>query len=166
MDVNMQMEQFSRAYVQAVAACAGFSWSVPSVDDDSVDMVLHQRGGTGNVCSPKIDIQLKCKSSPLPTDDSFSLSIKMKNYDDLRVSNLLVPRILVVVLVPKSEAKQWLRHSEEELALRHCGYWMSLRNALPSENKASQTISVPRAQTFTVESLQAIMQRIGQGGLP
>ena len=32
---KMQKEQFSRAYVQAVAACAGFSWSVPSVDDDS-----------------------------------------------------------------------------------------------------------------------------------
>ncbi|HVA50431.1 MAG TPA: hypothetical protein VNH11_29045 [Pirellulales bacterium] len=52
MDLDMQKEQFSRAYVQAVSACAGFAWSMPSVDDDSVDMVLHQTGGGGTVRSP------------------------------------------------------------------------------------------------------------------
>ena len=33
MDLDTQKEQFSRAYVQAVAACAGFAWRMPSVDD-------------------------------------------------------------------------------------------------------------------------------------
>ncbi len=34
MDINAQKEQFSLAYVQAVAAVAGYSWSQPSVDED------------------------------------------------------------------------------------------------------------------------------------
>jgi hypothetical protein len=165
MDINMQKEQFSRAYVQAVAACTGFAWSTPSVDDDSVDMSLHQTGGGGTIRSPQVDLQLKCTASGTPEEQTFSFSLKLKNYDDLRSTNLLVPRILVVVLVPDS-LTDWLGHSEAEIALRRCGYWVSLRGLPPSENDTSQTVEIPRAQQFTVESLQAIMQRIGQGGLP
>ena len=54
MDLDMQKEQFSRAYVQAVAACAGFAFSIPSVDDDSVDMSIHQTGGGGTIRSPRL----------------------------------------------------------------------------------------------------------------
>ncbi len=94
MTIKMQMEEFSRAYVKAVAACAGFATSVPSVDDDSVDVNLHQRGGGGTVRSPKLDLQLKCTAGPSPVEDTFSHSLKLKNYDDLRVENVLVPRYL------------------------------------------------------------------------
>lgn len=165
MDIDMQKEQFSRAYVQAVAACAGFAWSTPSVDDDSVDMVLHQTGGGGSIRSPRVELQLKCRAAQTPVQDMFSHSLKLKNYDDLRETNVLVPRILVVVLVPDSP-NEWLGHSETELALRRCGYWVSLRGLPPSENETGQTVYVQRVQQFTVESLQALMERIGQGGLP
>ena len=47
MHPDMQKEQFSQAYVQAVAACAGFGWSKPSVDDDSIDLCLHATGAAG-----------------------------------------------------------------------------------------------------------------------
>lgn len=165
MDINMQKEQFSRTYVQAVAACAGFAWSMPSVDDDSVDMALHQTGGGGTIRSPRVELQLKCRASQTPAGETFTHSITLKNYDDLRGTDLLVPRILVVVLVPNA-LNDWLGHSEAEMALRRCGYWVSLRGLPPSENDTSQTVEIPRTQQFTVESLQAIMQRIGQGGLP
>ena len=98
MNLDMQKEQFSRAYVQAVAACAGFAWSVPSVDDDSVDMTLHQTGGRGTVRSPQLALQLKCKAMGTPAEDEFSHWLKLKNYDDLRDTTVVVPRILVVVL--------------------------------------------------------------------
>lgn len=165
MTLDMQKEQFSRAYVQAVAACAGFAWSVPSVDDDSIDMSLYQTGGGGTIRSPRLDLQLKCKASPTPAEDTFSHSIKLKNYDDLREEMVLVPRILVVVLVPDQIA-DWLGHSEAEMLLRRCGYWISLRGMPESVNTAGQTVHIQRAQLFNVTSLQSIMSRIESGGLP
>lgn len=164
MDLSMQKEQFSRAYIKAVAACAGFACATPSVDDDSVDMSLFKRGGGGTIKSPRLDVQIKCKAAIVPSDD-FQYSVKLKNYDELRIENVMVPRILAVVLVPDNLA-DWLEHSETELAMRHCGYWVSLRGLPQSENACSETVTIPRNQQFTVRSLRDIMDRIGQGDMP
>lgn len=165
MHPDMQKEQFSKAYVQAVAACAGFSWSVPSVDDDSIDMCLHRTGGGGTIRSPRLDLQIKCVGRDSPATEQFPYSIKLKNYDDLRDECIMIPRILVVVLVPDL-LPDWLTHSETELTLRRCGYWLSLRGLPPSTNKTGQTIQMNRSQQFNVASLQAIMDQISNGGLP
>jgi Domain of unknown function (DUF4365) len=165
MDIDQQKEQFSRAYVQAVAAVAGFAWSAPSVDDDSIDMTLHQTGGGGIVRSPRVDLQLKCKAMVSPAEPTFSHSVKLKNYDDLRDEAVAIPRILVVVLVPDDPA-DWLSHTEVELAVRRCGYWQSLRGLPPSVNATGQTVQMSRQRTFTVEALRGIMERIGRRELP
>lgn len=165
MDINAKKEQFSQAYVQAVAAVAGYVWAKPSVDDDSVDLTLAARGGSGTVRSPKVDLQLKCHAAPLPADSHFSFPVKIKNYDDLRDEAVLVPRILVVVLVPE-DVSEWLNHTEQELALRRSGYWVSLRGRPETTNTGSVTLQIPRIQPFTPVELQAIMQRIGGGGMP
>lgn len=166
MDLNMQKEQFSRAYIKAVAACAGFACATPSVDDDSVDMSLYQRGGGGTIKSPRLDVQIKCKAANVPVDkEDFQFSVKLKNYNELRIENVMVPRILAVVLVPDNLA-DWLVHSERELAMRHCGYWVSLRGLPQSENTNGETVTIPRNQQFTVQSLRDIMDRIGQGDMP
>ena len=47
-------------------------------------MSLHQTGGRGTIRSPRLDLQLKCKASAAPTEDTFGHSLKLKNYDDLR----------------------------------------------------------------------------------
>jgi hypothetical protein len=165
MTIDMQKEEFSHAYVKAIAACAGYAWSKPSVDDDSIDLCLHERGGGGTIRSPRLDLQLKCKASEIPANQDFNYSLKIKNYDDLRDNNVQVPRILVVVLVP-DELSHWLNHSEPEMALRRCGYWQTLRGLGPSENDQGQTVQMTRMKLFNVATLQAIMTRIGNGELP
>ena len=95
MNLEMQKEQFSRAYVQAIAATAGFAWSTMSVDDDSIDLTLHQRRGRGLISSPRIDLQLKCTAAETPIAEHFSFKLKMKNYDDLRVEEGLLARLLL-----------------------------------------------------------------------
>ena len=62
MDISQRKEQFSIAYVRAVASAAGFSVSTPEVDDDSVDLTLSGRIVEGVGSRPKIDLQLKCTS--------------------------------------------------------------------------------------------------------
>jgi hypothetical protein len=100
-------------------------------------------------------LQLKCSGRDLLGEEGIRFPLSIKNYDDLRTEDLLVPRILVVVLVPH-QISDWLRHSEEEMALRHCGYWTSLRGLQPTQNVETVTLSVPRSQRFTPESLHQI----------
>ncbi|QDV75380.1 DUF4365 domain-containing protein [Botrimarina mediterranea] len=166
MDPNKQKEEFSRGYVQSLAAAAGFSVSEPSVDDDSIDLTFHRTGGKGTIRSPRFDAQLKCSAQALPTTD-FGFSLKLKNYDDLRVPSgqLAVHRILVVVLVPDDPA-DWARYATAHLPLKHGAYWLNLAGMPTSTNKTAQSVTIPFGQSFTVDSLLAIMDVVGNGGTP
>ncbi|NJM61708.1 MAG: DUF4365 domain-containing protein [Oscillatoriales cyanobacterium RU_3_3] len=50
--------------------------------------------------------------------------------------------------------------------LRHCGYWVSLREQPETQNSTAVTVELPRSNQFTVESITSIINRISQGGLP
>jgi hypothetical protein len=165
MDLSQRKQEFSKAYVKAVAAVCGYATHEPSVDDDSVDLVLSAQGGGGTIRSPRIDLQLKCSASHFAGPETLDFPLKIKNYEDLRHTNVLVPRILVVVLVP-GDLEQWTLHSEQELLLRHCGYWYSLRGLPPKDNTTTVTINIPRTQMFSVASLTGMMERIAGGELP
>lgn len=161
MEPEQQLEQFSRAYVRAVAAVAGFTVYEPEVDDDSIDLSLAARGGLGSLRSPRLDLQLKGTGRDLLRDDGVHYPLKIKNYQDLRGRNLLVPRILVVVVVPP-EVDDWLSQSEEELSLRRCGYWLSLRQHEPKPNTSSVTVVVPRGNLLSVAALRGMMEGISR----
>ncbi len=165
MHLNQRKEQFSIAYVRAVASVAGFTVHKPEVDDDSVDLALAASGDIGTIRSPRLDLQIKCSSRDLLGADSLSFPLLLKNYDDLRPLDVMVPRILVVVLVP-NRIEDWLEHSEEQMVMKHCGYWMSLRGREASNNVESITVHLPRNNAFTVQGLQEIMTRIGRREQP
>ena len=165
MDINAQKEQFSRAFVQAVASVAGFAWSQPSVDEDSVDLTLAAKGGGGTIRSPKVDLQLKCHAASTPTDDHISFPLKVKNYEELRDDTVLVPRLLVVVLVP-DDVGDWLSDTESELSLRRSGYWVNLRGEPATQNSSTVSVQIPRGQRLNPDGLRGIMQRIGSGESP
>jgi hypothetical protein len=165
MDANLRKEQFSRAYVRAVVAAAGYSLSTPEVDEDSVDFTIHTRGGEGSIRSPKVDIQLKC-TDDVREKDPMPFRLKRKNYVDLQGDDFTVARILVVVFVP-TDVELWLDHSEERLSLSHCGYWLSLRAAMQLDDQAeSVTVHLPRGQLFSVEQLRRIVENLGSGVYP
>jgi hypothetical protein len=165
MTLDEQKEQFSFAYVRAVAAVAQVAATKPTIDDDSIDLNFRMRGGGGIRRSPQIDAQVKCTETVALNGPNFSFTIKIKNYDELRPTDVLVPRILVVVTVPQLLG-EWLDHSEEELAMRKCGYWLSLRGLPDSGNMATVTLRLPRANQFTVAALQAMMDRVGNNQAP
>jgi hypothetical protein len=165
MHIDQRKEQFSRAYVLAVAAAAGYAWYQPSVDDDSIDLGLAEKGGGGTVRSPRLELQLKCHAAETPVGTHFSHDLKVKNYEDLRDTTVQVPRILIVVLVPENVAS-WVVASENELAMRRCGYWISLRGSPATTNLNTVAVSIPRAQVFHPQSLSDIMTRIGGGLMP
>lgn len=164
MEHNLRMEQFSRAYVHALAATVGYGCTRPEVDDDSIDMIVSATGGSGTRRSPRLELQLKSHAMDLPTGPSISYPLKVKNYNELRVATF-VPRILVLVVVPRN-IDEWTKHSEEQLVLRRCGYWLSLHGMEETTNASSVTVTVPRTQVFNVEALRGMMERISAGDMP
>ena len=165
MTIDDQKEQFSFAYARAIAAVAQIEVSEPSVDDDSIDLMFKRKGGGGVVRSPQIDAQVKCSESANVHADYIAYPLKLKNYEELRPTDILVLKILIVVIVPENLG-DWLNHSETELSMRKCGYWFSLRGMPPTNNDTSVTIRLPRANQFTVTQLLQMMQRIGNGQMP
>ncbi len=160
------MEQFSRAYVHAVASAAGFNVFPPcEIDNDSVDLTIGDKGPGGTIRSPRIDLQLKCEQGEPAPGDPLSFAVKLKNYEDLRQTDYMVPRVLVLLYVP-ADVTTWVTHSETELALRRCAWWVSLRGQPATTNTTSVTASIARANLFNVESLRAMMERVGRGDHP
>lgn len=159
MTSEQQKEQFSIAYVRAIAAVAGVNVYRPEVDEDSVDVGFSTRTFFGQPQRPRLEAQLKCTADPVGENASFGFALRVKNYNEL-VGEFLVPRLLIVVVVPPTAA-EWLTQDEQSLAMRHCGYWVSLGNAPATTNTSNVTIQIPRSQVLTVAALQ---KHLGMGG--
>jgi hypothetical protein len=152
-----RQESLSRAYVEAVAAGAGYTTSRPSINRDSVDLTIEARGNM----RPKLDIQLKATINLPYEDDGFRFPLLVKNYNDLREPTQ-TPRILVVLEMPRNPS-DWIEVTAEELMLRRAAYWVSLRNAPERENRTSVTITLPRSNRFDIDGLRALMEQSRRG---
>src|SRR5437867_2431269 len=125
MVISDHKDLFAEAYVRAVAAVGGYIPGGPERDRESCDIQLSSSGSTIGA-PPRLEIQIKGTSGQ-PSHDEVTYDLKQKNYDDLRHVPRLVPIILVVVVVPGDAPDGWLQQSSEELIMRRCGYWLSLR---------------------------------------
>ena len=153
-----QKEALSRAYVQAVAARAGYTTMQPEIDRDSVDLTI----SAGGEMRPRIDLQLKATTRLNAMDGQFSYELPIKNYNDLRAPTQ-TPRLLVVLDMP-SEEELWMTCSSEELVLRRSVYWASLREQRETDNTTSATIQIPQSNRFDVEGLRKLMEA-SRGGV-
>ncbi|EGV30946.1 hypothetical protein ThidrDRAFT_2310 [Thiorhodococcus drewsii AZ1] len=158
MHSNDRKARFSLAYINAVAAYAGFDVVEPKVDIDSVDGMLLAHQGR----RPRLEFQAKATARDLVGDEVVTFPLPMKNYNDLRM-DVIIPRLLILVVLPECE-EDWLSHSEDALIIRHCGYWLSLAGAPERENSTSVTVRIPRAQRFTPEMLRTMMSWIEAKG--
>ncbi len=162
MDDSNQQEFYSLAYALAVISSAGYNYARPIVDRNSIDCIIQ---GTAPATHPFPCIYAQIKSTAIDrmSPQSFTYRLKRKNYDDLR-RPVGVPFILIVVVVPRDISK-WITASEASLLMRRCGYWLSLRG-YPDVNQDLITLTIPRSQQFTVESLQAMMTALERGDEP
>jgi hypothetical protein len=158
-DLNQQKQQFSIAFVRAVAAVSGYNVYRQEVDDESVDLGIAATGLNGTTRNPRLELQLKCSETILLDDQDFAFRLKLKNYNDLRDSEVHVPKLLVVVHVP-SAVDEWIVQDESSLALRRCGYWHSLAGLPPTDNESGCTLRVSRARRFDVSALRHLMTQI------
>lgn len=166
MNPNTQMQEFSFAYINAIASAAGYAFIIiPKVDEDSVDIMIQQRGrGDQFPLIDTLNIQVKSTYAYEPKGGFISYPLEIKNYDDLRRESS-PPRILVVVHVPK-EKKDWLIHAENSMILNYSAYWLSLRGMESTSNKEKIIVKIPLKQRFTTDSLQEMMNGLAEGVKP
>lgn len=162
---SWRMEEFSRAYGHVVAAAAACEATRPTVDRDSVDLMLKRKTEGTHIRSPQLDIQIKATAADCVGSTDVTFALRMKNYDELRATNLLVPRILVIVVIPP-DVSDWIEHDETRLALKRCGYWLSLYGRPERPNTTSVNINIPRGQAFTVQALDEMFRRLAEGERP
>ncbi|WP_426748113.1 DUF4365 domain-containing protein [Myxococcus faecalis] len=158
-------EQLSVAYVHAVAARAGCSVERVGMDRDSIDLKVCARGllaENAALTSPELAIQLKATArvAHLGQEGGFPFALSRKNYNDL-VAPSLVPRILVVFVMPEAE-ESWLTQTPESLVLRHCAYWTSLRGQPRTLNDTGQTVRLSRERCFTHDTLRRLLEKVAR----
>jgi hypothetical protein len=157
-----RQESLSEAYVHAVAAAAGYTTAAYNRDMIKAD-VLIQAGG---YLSPLLAIQLKAtiRLRPVLAQDGeeFSFQLDAATYEVLR-SPGQIPRLLVVMDLPRSE-DEWVSITTEELVMRHCAYWLSLKDA-PATNRTAPTVRIPKSHVFDVPGIRQLMEQSRDGSL-
>lgn len=165
MDINLQKEEYSYAYIYAIASAAGYSFQKSSraLDVGGIDVTITGTVVDDMLYEPQLDLQVKSTSLDISSSEVIRYPLKIKNYNELRKERTVAPRILVVVLIPENR-EDWTKQSEAELCLRRCAYWISLRGQPQTQNTESVTIYIPRENIFTVNTLKTLMQQIQTGG--
>ena len=158
MDLNTQKSRFSLAHIEAVASHAGFQVEEVRVDRDSVDGTLKIDFGR----RPRIEFQAKATARDVVRDSHIHFPLPVKNYNDLRLE-AINPRILIVAILPQ-ELENWVNQTDEELCLRHCTYWMSLREEPSTSNQNTITVHLPLGNVFNSPQLVDMMQRAERTG--
>lgn len=160
LSTNDREEDLSRAYVQAIAAMAGYQTAEFKPDRDGTDLQIR----AGGSMRPSLDLQLKATINlGEAKDGKFSYPLKRRNYDLLREPTL-VPNILVLLALPSDEA-EWLTVASEHLILRRCAFWASLKGFPETANKETVTIHLDGEKRFDVESLMALMEQARSGAV-
>ncbi len=165
MPLTQQQEQFSQAWLHAVASVAGYSVEFTKVDIDTIDARIVQFGKNGK--HPKgelVNVQLKCTYARTPKNGSLKFPLDIRSYDRLR-PKVLNPRILLVLHVP-SKCEGWLSYGLDQMVLQHCAYWTSLTGKPSTKNIKSVTIDIPLSQKFTVNKLKQMMNLVAKGQRP
>lgn len=170
-DLDVESE-LSYAYLHAVASHAGASCSIANRHQDNagVDALLtawgpFPSGGYLNEVDLKIQLKATIKE-PVVQKDCLSYSFAgINQYNDLRCDTVAIPRILVVLFLPRDK-RTWLTHTEDALSLCKCAYWVSLRDAPPSFNGKTQTVYLPKVQKFDVPNLEGLFDSIASGNVP
>ena len=159
MQESRAQEQFSFAYITAVASAAKVQVELRRLDDDGIDGELISDQGT----EPRIDFQAKSTFQAIEHANHISYPLKVENYA-LLIRRTSAPRILIVTIVP-STRDQWLHQNTNRLLTRRCAYWEILKGRQPTANRQTITIDIPKSQTFSPENLAELMRRADTGDL-
>ncbi|GGK51108.1 DUF4365 domain-containing protein [Nocardia camponoti] len=160
LDPNIHQGKFGEDYIRVLASAAGLVWSADDVDVDGVDLTIKQPGRTPKGFSPQIEVQVKTMSRP--TFDGGVVVFRGLNrtqFNQLAGDDFAVPRYLFAIHVPPRSG-QFADSVSGATMLRHCGYFVSLRDQprVPeSDTRRKVPVRIPLSNVLDVEALRALV---------
>jgi hypothetical protein len=168
LSMSDMQDLYSMAYVQAIIAAAGFDISKTGLDRNGADLQIEHLQRDGFVPTyDRLIVQVKCTyAHGVEEDNTIHYPLPLHNYELLRLEKI-VPRILVVVLVPRPElntTEPWIECVAQHTIFRYRAYWLSLMGAEPTTNQGSVTVRIPIDKPFNIETVHLLMdQMVTQG---
>jgi hypothetical protein len=168
---NIESE-LSYAYLHAVASRVGAACQSGTRhhDNSGIDAQLTSWGPFSPGARLKeVDLRVQLKATierPSVADGYISYFLSgVERYNDLRSATLAIPRILVVLFLAENE-QDWLAHTPDELLMRRCAYWVSLRNAPTTTNSSGTTVYIPEHQHFSPDGLRTLLDQLAHRNIP
>lgn len=160
--------ELSYAYLHAVSAQAGMACEPTGrhADNQGIDAIIRATdtfAPDSILTDLAVDVQLKATmAEPGEINGRIPFVLHgIERYDKLRRATVLPPRILVVLFLPR-DREEWLTWSIEELIIRTCAWWVSLRGAPRSTNTHAVTVYRPTRQHFNPLTLRDMMTRLSR----
>lgn len=140
-DDNTRRARYGVAYVQAICAQAGVSWTPTSADEDrrAIDGMIDLGPGSAM-------IQVKCSSKTLLTSASHSVALKPKwvaQWSEIT----LAPVYVVLVKVPKV-VPDWVEHLDIGTTHHTAAFWAQF-----DATSHANSIAVPKSQRLTINTI-------------
>ncbi len=155
---NQRQETLSRAYIRTIAAQAGVICG-DMVQDFGTDMFLRgveQLDQQYFDNGPQLDLQLKSTFRAEVRETKVLYDLEVRSYNWCRQEVVTQPRFLVLLVLPQDES-QWLTQSIDEMILRRCAFWRSLRGEASTDNQSTIRITIPLTNVFSVSTVRGWM---------
>lgn len=147
---SWQKEQFSRAYLLAVATKGGYTLASWNVDKDGVDATL--RSG-----ALMVDLQLKCTQAPRVSGNDFTYDLDVPTYNKLRDPDRSAPGYLALVVVPHNLG-EWIMHEPERVLLSCHTYWAIIQDQPAPTSGKTTSVKMPRHQRLDASALEQMFR--------
>lgn len=151
--------QLSLAYLQIVAAAAGFEVAYWKADYNGVDATLRSYARYEGQSGAEIDLQLKCTSHEGHQHPNFiSYPLERAVFEKLSDPQRFQLGALAVLVVP-DDATTWLHQDEERLFARGCMYFSPATEwGVIEESADSKTVRCYRENVLTVDGLAGLLR--------
>jgi len=163
--ITLKKEALGEAYVRAVVAKAGYNYGGYNHDfgiDGIIKDVKEIRGGYRDT-GFGIDFQLKSTWDVTFENGELVYDLEVKNYNDLVSWEGGNPAVLILFVMPKDE-NLWLDFSNEQLVIRQCAWWCSLKGLPLVDNEHTKRIRIPESQVFSPAELERLMAEVRRCG--
>jgi len=159
-------ENFSKAYVHAIASQAGWTVGDWGTDIDLIDTTLKKiiTFLDGKETEFLLNIQLKCTElSNKNKDGSIPFSIEEDHLKKIKSKICQIPFYYILFNVPKDK-NEWIKHEDDKnnlkTIMRYCGYYYNiddLKSKEESISSKSTTIHFKKEYIFDVNFLNNLI---------